>query len=146
MSAPRGRPLPRPSRRHAGPPERRHEWVKHGTCSGLSPDAYFAEALNALRFLPGDRGTPALISGNVGGEVSAAQLRSEYGRRVAIRADKHCRLSEVTSCFAKGPNGTVGPQIDCPSHVMGGRDSGHCSRFVINELGKCLAGDGQKKK
>ena len=72
MSAPRGRPLPLPSRRHAGPPERRHEWVKHGTCSGLSPDAYFAEALNALRFLPGDRGTPALISGNVGGEVSAA--------------------------------------------------------------------------
>mmetsp|Transcript_1287 Transcript_1287/g.3968 ORF Transcript_1287/g.3968 Transcript_1287/m.3968 type:complete len:80 (+) Transcript_1287:1-240(+) len=56
------------------------------------------------------------------------------------------RLSEVTSCFAKGPNGTVGPQIDCPSHVMGGRDSGHCSRFVINELGKCLARDMQTKK
>ncbi len=85
-------------------------------------------------------------SAQVGGEVDAAALRREYGRRVAIRGDKHCRLSEVTSCWAKAPGGTVGPQIDCPPHVMGGRDSPRCSKFVINELGKCLAGDGQKKR
>jgi len=124
----------------------KHEWSKHGTCSGLTPDIYFAEALKAMKYLPGDRGTPKVITDSVGGEVNAETLRSEYGRKVAIRGDKQCRLSEVTSCFAKGPGGTVGPQTDCPPHVMAGRDSPRCSKFVINALGVCNIGDGEASK
>lgn len=39
----------------------RHEWNKHGTCSGLDPEGYFAlarEAFTAFRTPPG-YGTPA---------------------------------------------------------------------------------------
>jgi ribonuclease T2 len=44
----------------------KHEWLKHGTCSGLTPDGYFGEALKAMKYLPGDRGTPALLSEKAG--------------------------------------------------------------------------------
>eukprot|EP00962_Isochrysis_galbana_P028127 scaffold8866_cov96-Isochrysis_galbana.AAC.2 len=122
----------------------KHEWKKHGTCSGLGPDAYFAAALEAMKRLPGDRGTPPAITAHVGGQVDAAQLRAQYSRRVAVRGDGACRLSEVTSCWAKGPGGAVGPQVDCPAHVMAGRDSPRCSTFLINALGECLLADGGK--
>ena len=132
--------LPKPWRRAPGLPL---PWlvspIKHGTCTGLPPEGYFQEALRALKLLPGDRGTPSLISDNVGGQVDAGALRSLYARRVAIRADRHCQLSEVTACWAKEPDGKVGHQIDCPEHVMKGRDSPHCSQLKINALGQCLA-------
>jgi ribonuclease T2 len=124
-------------------PLARHEWKKHGTCSGLSPDSYFNEALRAMQALPGDRGTPALVSDNVGGAVSAAALRAEYPKRVALRANKDCILSEVTSCWEKRADGRVGALIDCPSHVMRGRDTA-CATLKITELGKCLRKAGKK--
>jgi hypothetical protein len=91
-----------------------------------------------LALLPGDQGTPHEITANVGGSVPAAPLRAKYAKAVAIKADKQCQLSEVTSCWAKLPDGRVGKQVDCPPHVMSGRDSPKCSTFKINALGQCL--------
>ena len=123
----------------------KHEWKKHGTCTGLSPEQYFGEALKAMAKLPGDRGTPSILSNRVGGEVPTAELRASYSKRVALRADKQCRLTEVTTCWSKAPDGTVGQQVDCPDHVIRGRDTTSCWNLKVTELGKCLAGDGQKK-
>ena len=123
----------------------KHEWLKHGTCSGLSPDGYFAEALRAFSLLPGDRGTPELIKANVGGSVSAAALRASYAKRVAIKGDRGCNLSEVTACFSKLPDGRIDAQVDCPEHVMRGRDSPNCSTIRINQLGQCML-DAKKKR
>ena len=116
----------------------KHEWKKHGTCTGLSPSGYFDEALRALALLPGERGTPALIKSSVGGVVDAGALRASYAKRVAVKADQQCSLSEMTVCFAKQPDGRVGPQIDCPDHVMKGRDTPACARLRIGQLGSCL--------
>jgi len=128
----------------------RHEWQKHGTCSGLNPPQYFEEALRAMQSLPGERGTPRSLVAAVGGRVEAQQLRAEYAHRVAVRADKHCRLAEVTTCWAKREDGRVGPQVDCPSSVMRGRDSqtqsGKCSTLYVTALGQCLAADAAKGK
>ena len=71
----------------------------------MPPAQYFDEALRAMRELPGDRGTPGILTRNVGGTVDAAALRGEYRKRVALSADKHCRLAEVTSCWRKQPDG-----------------------------------------
>ena len=117
----------------------KHEWLKHGTCSGLEPHRYFAEALRAMQALPGNRGTPAIITASVGGSVPTSAVRNAYDKQVAIRTDKGCSLAEVTSCWMKAPDGTVGPQVDCPAHVMGGRDT-HCSVLRITALGECLKG------
>jgi len=123
----------------------KHEWKKHGTCTGLMPSAYFAEALRALSLLPGDRGTPEMITANVGGTVPASALRRTYAKRVAIMTDRACEISEITSCFSKLPDGRVGPQIDCPDHVMKGRDTS-CATLRINQLGQCMVAAGKKKR
>lgn len=123
----------------------KHEWKKHGTCTGLSPEKYFDAALHAMEALPGTRGTPTLLSNHVGQDVPTSELRKAYKKRVAIRADKLCRLSEVTTCWAKAPDGSVGEQVDCPDHVMKGRDSPSCASLRLTQLGQCLAGDGQRK-
>ena len=47
----------------------KHEWLKHGTCSGLAPAQYFGEALRAMQSLPGERGTPRALLAAVGGRV-----------------------------------------------------------------------------
>ena len=124
----------------------KHEYKKHGTCSGLPPDAYFSEAVRAFAMLPGQRGTPEVLTKAVGGSVATAALRAAYSKRVALSADKQCRPTEVTTCWEKRPDGRVGKQIDCPEHVMNGRDRGHqCASLRITQLGQCLAGDGGRK-
>ena len=76
--------------------------------------------------------------------------RCDGPTRRARRADKHCRLSEVTSCWAKLADGSVGQQIDCPPSVMKGRDtqtqSGKCGTLYVTALGQCLAADAPKGK
>jgi ribonuclease T2 len=72
----------------------KHEWKKHGTCSGLTPDQYFQEALKAMMALPGDRGTPQIVVNNVGGAVPAQSLRAAYSKQVALRMDKQVRYRE----------------------------------------------------
>tara|TARA_B110001452_G_scaffold126303_1_gene104885 strand:+ start:104 stop:823 length:720 start_codon:yes stop_codon:yes gene_type:complete len=125
----------------------KHEWQKHGTCSGLGPQQYFEEALRAMQALPGERGTPRSLVKAVGGSVPTQTVRSEYGKAVALRADKHCRLAEVTSCWSKAPDGRVGAQIDCPPAVMQGRDSAaKCRSLYVTALGQCLAADQEKQK
>ena len=60
---------------------------------------------------------------------------------------RQCRLSEVTTCWQKLPDGRVGPQVDCPGHVMKGRDTHkECSMVLLTALGQCLAADAKRKK
>ena len=76
--------------------------------------------------------------------MAADALRASYAKRVALSADKACRLTEVTTCFEKRSDGRVGKQIDCPEHVMKGRDRPACGTLRVTMLGQCLAGDGKK--
>lgn len=131
-----------------------HEWRKHGTCSSLEPARYFGEAVRVIEGLSGpggaqmfDRGTPKALVEKVGSSegVPAAALRMSYAKRVAVRVDKHCRLEEVTSCWAKQPDGSVGEQVHCPAYVLESprnslRDDA-CPNVLAVKLGQCLAAD-----
>lgn len=70
----------------------KHEWKKHGTCSGLTPDQYWNEALRAMLSLPGDRGTPQIVVNNVGSSVPVSSLRATYPNKVALRMDKQVAM------------------------------------------------------
>ena len=79
----------------------RHEWIKHGTCYGPSPEEYFAESLSLLRQLNASA-VRAVLAGRIGGEITADQLAAAFdasfgpgaGARVAMacREDGQRRL------------------------------------------------------
>ncbi len=81
-----------------------HEWRKHGTCSGLRPDAYFAllrQAFNAVRI-------PTLASPNdeislAPNAIEAAFISANPGlpsRAIAVECEGG-QLSEVRICLDK---------------------------------------------
>jgi ribonuclease T2 len=83
----------------------RHEWWKHGTCSGLKPDDYFATAVLLVRQV--ERGQLAkLLTDSAGADVArndllaafAADFGADAKRAVTLdctKADNGSALSEV---------------------------------------------------
>jgi ribonuclease T2 len=131
-----------------------HEWQKHGTCTSLEPSTYFTEAVRVVESLSGpagaktfDRGTPKVVLAKLGSSdgVPANELRLSYAKHVGVRVDKNCRLEEVTTCWAKQPDGSVGEQVHCPEHVLKSPRNnivdGACQRVLVTKLGQCLAGE-----
>lgn len=84
----------------------RHEWIKHGTCSGLSQSAYFGVSILLLSAL---NGSPVrdLMADSIGRKLTAAQIRSAFdtsfgagaGDRVKLACDadgQRMLISEIT--------------------------------------------------
>jgi ribonuclease I len=121
----------------------RHEWRKHGGCSGLDDDAYFRRTLELARHL--DAALGKSLTMNAGGIVAANDLRAaaealERGLGAALTF--HCRtprdaprrdrpyLVEVRQCLdAGGTNGAPGSPVACAS--VNRRDQGCGARFRI---------------
>lgn len=55
----------------------RHEWIKHGTCTGIDADSYFADT---LRLAAAVQATPLgeVIAANVGREVEPRQFANAF--------------------------------------------------------------------
>ena len=126
----------------------RHEWRKHGTCSGLSAEAYFASALDLT-----ERAAGALAPGlraAAGRSVNAATLRAEVAKNDPELADsllfvcKNLRtrraeqqrrpyLIEVRVCADNdGPAGAPGKLLACTSVQR--RDQGCGASFWIDDI------------
>jgi len=71
----------------------RHEWIEHGTCSGLSQQNFFAPTLAMLDGINASN-LGATVSANVGGHVTLAQLQSaaalDYGTYAKIDVEYLC--------------------------------------------------------
>lgn len=73
----------------------RHEWIKHGTCTNLSQEDYFAEAISLLDTLNASK-VNALFAAQVGKAVTQDQVQSAFdesfgagaGRRVKMRCEQ----------------------------------------------------------
>ena len=70
----------------------RHEWIKHGTCSGASMEGYFGRELT---FLDAVNASPvqALFAGNIGKTVGLAQIRAAFEQGFGAGAGQRIRLS-----------------------------------------------------
>lgn len=79
----------------------RHEWYKHGTCYGSTPEVYFRDAVNALKQI-NSSAVGDLFSKNIGKTITANQIRDAFdksfgkgtGERVNVRCDGK-RISEL---------------------------------------------------
>lgn len=81
----------------------RHQWIKHGTCSGLSPDDYFALAVRLTETL-NQSGLHTLLAENAGSHIRYAQLcatlRAAFGPKAASAV-------EIQQISGTGPHGNV---------------------------------------
>lgn len=119
----------------------RHEWIKHGTCSGASMEAYFASAVG---FLGEVNHSPvqALFAENISKTITLAQVRRAFdagfgrgaGARVRLsctRAGNRRLITEITIGLSGNiiSGQTLGDQnlgalIAAASPTHGGCDSG----------------------
>jgi len=116
----------------------RHEWLRHGTCYGTSPEEYVLDALNLLAQL-NDSAVRTVMAGRIGGQVTAGQLAQAFdasfgagaGRRVTMACDRdgrrrlvvELRLSlagEVTPTSALGDLLAAAPEAprECDAGVI----------------------------
>lgn len=93
-----------------------HEWLKHGTCTGLSPSEYLSAAVDLIVAY----GSPTILSDSVGGHVEADALRNAMGgnSHVSLQCDgnKGDILSGAFTCWSQS-GGLPVAQIICPSDV-----------------------------
>lgn len=70
----------------------RHEWIKHGTCSGVSPEAYFGRE---LVFLDAINASPveALFAASIGRSIGLDAIRAAFDRGFGAGAGQRVRLS-----------------------------------------------------
>lgn len=84
-----------------GPRLARHEWERHGTCSGLSPETYFATLVHLAQSANGTIGAVMRDAGMLGHDVRIADLISGVAGR-----DPALARAIVVSCrFPRGVNG-----------------------------------------
>ncbi|DAZ94965.1 TPA: hypothetical protein N0F65_000060, partial [Lagenidium giganteum] len=96
----------------------KHEWTRHGTCSGLGQVAYFSHAINLVR--NGTAGTPPLVQQHVGQTVGVDDLRKAFGGPSAcvLKCMHGDVFSQVFTCWAKDADHVPTKRIDCPDHVL----------------------------
>jgi ribonuclease T2 len=70
----------------------RHEWLKHGTCTGVSADDYFGRELD---FLDAVNASPVqkLVASGVGGTIGLDALRTAFDQGFGAGAGQRIRLS-----------------------------------------------------
>jgi len=122
----------------------RHEWVKHGTCSGLDADSYFAATLRLAHAVQATR-LGAVIAANVGRYVTPQQLFNAFEATFGAGASQALTLvctrgggldylSEVR--IALKPDALEGTLERDDLYLSGGRPSGSCPDTIrIDSVG-----------
>ena len=114
---------------------------KHGTCTTLSKSSYFEEEdklgesinISRLRDLLNESAGEIIplsvikhqlyyiLNFNSNWLNYEQTIHEEIGgsKFITIMTNNSCQLQEITTCWQKLPNGSIGKQIECPSHLLG---------------------------
>ena len=80
----------------------RHEWIEHGTCSGVDQDVFFARA-TALLDAINNSAVGTLFAGHVGQQLDGADIRKAFDTDFGAGAGDRVRLS----CETHGGHGMI---------------------------------------
>lgn len=107
-----------------------HEWSKHGTCSGLSQQDYFNQALELTNRIP----TPNALYDFIGKNMSANALRIGFGgaNYVALQCNNQV-LTGAYTCWGQ-INNFPSAQIICPASVIKEDTCSHSDNITILSL------------
>lgn len=126
-----------------------HEWPKHGSCTGLDSGTYFQAAINQLKSLPGDQGTPDILRNNVGGSVKRTDLAAAFGQAdaVMLSCDSSCTLKQVEVCFGHDDNNMPTGLVSCPDNARktaydNSCELNNCDQVKILKAGDCGSSGG----
>ena len=108
-----------------------HEWAKHGTCTGMTQEAYFHTALDSYV-----QPTPTtIIADHYGSAVDAQELIDAFGGTgIAYPQCRGGYLEEVMICLGRQDSGMPAGPMPCPEHVKEKMEEGMCVGMV--ELGR----------
>ena len=122
----------------------RHEWIKHGTCTGMSADAYFADAARLIEDLNGSA-VQELFAASIGksltGDAIKAAFDKSFGPGAGDRVKMSCRragnsrvISELTIGLSEDATGGKGK--DLGDLIQGaGRTSFGCNEGIVDAAG-----------
>ncbi|CAH0486266.1 unnamed protein product [Peronospora farinosa] len=97
----------------------KHEWMRHGTCSGLSQVDYFTHAIDLERnetLAP----TPQFVQTHIGGQVDGKELRQAFGDAALKCQYVHggvMMFSQVFTCWQKDEHNVPIRRRACPPHI-----------------------------
>lgn len=121
----------------------RHEWIKHGTCYGKDQQAYFADALALMRQV---NASPVreLFENNIGGELTAGQIRaafdSAFGKGTGDRVRVSCsddRGRRMIGELTLGLAGPIEPNSSLKDLMLASAptDNAGCPRGEVDRVG-----------
>lgn len=87
----------------------RHEWWKHGTCSGLTQDGYYTRAIDLINQINASDFVSQFISENVGQKVSTDDMKTAFEdsfgegtfNNVRLRCTKHQSAGQQESLLTE---------------------------------------------
>jgi ribonuclease T2 len=126
----------------------RHEWIKHGTCYGASPEGYYADSLRLMGEL---NASPVrdLLAAGIGRVVTAGAIRRQFdlafgdgaGRRVEVscrRVGARRLIVELKIHLA----GQIVPESGLGALLAGAPEtSPGCRSGIVDRVGTGLADD-----
>lgn len=122
----------------------RHEWIKHGTCSGKGQQDYFADAVRLLREVNASP-VQALFAKSVGSELTSGQIRDAFDAAFGAGAGNRVRVSCVNDhgrrLIGEITLGLTGP-IEADSSLSGlmlaaaSTDNAGCPKGTVDAVGR----------
>ncbi|MDQ0454763.1 ribonuclease T2 family protein [Rhizobium paknamense] len=119
----------------------RHEWIKHGTCSGLEQEAYFSTAIALMDDLNGSA-VAKLFAARVGQNVTAMEVQQAFdesfgknaSRRVKMRCERDGERRIITELTIG--LGDTDEKADLKERIQaaGGTSFG-CDQGVVDPVG-----------
>jgi ribonuclease T2 len=120
----------------------RHEWIKHGTCSGDVASGYYSKALRLLAAL-NSSDVQSLFQRNLGKELDATDIQAAFesafgpgaGERIKLRCAKDGSRQVITGLtIGLGNVEGAGDDLEALIAAAGTTKVG-CARGVVDEAG-----------